>query len=410
MNKSHTHETPDCTAGALWGSHPLPHDQSVIEPQATESGDACKSRQLIKSEQYNHIPDFSELDCKSMFKLPQDSPEDLLDLGPLDHNAENLKRYRACRTWSFKQHIENLPRNGVGELHDAIYRAALSGLAEGITPLNLHFLIRDGAISKGRLAGRANVEVRDALINAHRWLGGKNPGSDKTPSISKKIDKVDWGMVRGVAFSDYDLNTLSLSSGALPGTAEDVFRKLYHPHDLICLAVDLSNAQTKKLDDWLGGGKLSHNYMVANPMRSLSGITLRGKQSPRSKDNAGECRWIVVEFDFRKDNEADARLIAELAENGKCVLDLGAALHCHLQTFLPLAMVVFSGNTSLHGWYDARAITVGEADKFREYAKTLKADSATFGPCQMVRVPWGFHKNGNQQCLCYFNEDVVNAN
>ena len=196
----------------------------------------------------------------------------------------------------------------------------------------------------------------------------------------------------------------------LPGTTEDFLRKLYHPHDLICLAVDLSNAQTKKLDDWLAGGKLSYNYMVANPMRSLSGITLSGKQSPRSKDNAGECRWIVVEFDFRKDNEADARLIAELAENGKCVLDLGAALHCHLQTFLPLAMVVFSGNTSLHGWYDARAITVGEADKFREYAKTLKADSATFGPCQLVRVPWGFHKNGNQQCLCYFNEDVVNAN
>jgi len=49
MNKSHTHETPDCTAGALWGSHPLPHDQSVIEPHALLKKIVVESTAKIKN-------------------------------------------------------------------------------------------------------------------------------------------------------------------------------------------------------------------------------------------------------------------------------------------------------------------------------------------------------------------------
>jgi len=49
MNKSHTHETPDCAAGASWGSHPLPHDRSVIEPQALLKKIAVESTAKIKN-------------------------------------------------------------------------------------------------------------------------------------------------------------------------------------------------------------------------------------------------------------------------------------------------------------------------------------------------------------------------
>jgi hypothetical protein len=48
MNKSHTHETPDCAAGASWGSHPLPHDQSVIELKALLKKIAVESTAKLK--------------------------------------------------------------------------------------------------------------------------------------------------------------------------------------------------------------------------------------------------------------------------------------------------------------------------------------------------------------------------
>ena len=66
-------------------------------------------------------------------------------------------------------------------------------------------------------------------------------------------------------------------------------------------------------------------------------------------------------------------------------LDEQAALLLYLDTKVPLALVVFSGSKSLHGWFPANP---GWEEFFRT-ASRLGADSTLATPCQFARMPGG---------------------
>jgi hypothetical protein len=361
---------------------------------------------MLQRSKFN-VPDRRNTSEYSAVALPDEMPEGHLELPVLETDHPNLVDYlQRPNRWSFDMHLCHLPKHGSGQMHDAIYRAAVAGLAEGKPSAEIHYLLRETAVKKGRPVARADREAQEALINAHHWFSGRTVASRGNARLANR-PKMNWAKIREVAFGEESFETFKTVSDEPPATAIDALSAIYKPEDLICLASELYNAQTRSLNEWLARGVADQRLMVANPMRVTTGTKADGRPSARCNDNAGSCKWIVVEFDFREENEEDDKLLKALDEIGRNVLDLGASLHCHLQAFLPLGMVVFSGRSSLHGWYDASGINPEDADRFREYARSLKADPALFVPCQLTRMPWGTRENGEEQSICYFNQEVI---
>ena len=79
-------------------------------------------------------------------------------------------------------------------------------------------------------------------------------------------------------------------------------------------------------------------------------------------------------------------------------LDYQARLHYHLSREFPLALIVFSGSESAHGWY----VTQRPRCLMRE-ADSLGADPQLWVRSQFTRMPWGFRADGTLQRVIYFN-------
>jgi hypothetical protein len=149
-------------------------------------------------------------------------------------------------------------------------------------------------------------------------------------------------------------------------------------------------------------------FIVPNPMTKKYGLTKSGKLSAHSLENTGERRFLAVEFDFDPGRSpAEAALFRSLGRRRHDVRDLCAALLLHLAGTAPLALAVYSGGKSLHGWFHCAGEDEGWLRKFMDRAALLGADNATWGPSQFVRMPDGKRDNGRRQTLFYFNPSVI---
>ncbi|MBC8868188.1 MAG: hypothetical protein H8E44_02155 [Planctomycetes bacterium] len=171
-----------------------------------------------------------------------------------------------------------------------------------------------------------------------------------------------------------------------PNTDEIV--DLLFPGDpLLCCASTLRTADTAPRSAWRG--KLAAmQFIVPSPMSAETGRTQDGRTSPRCLDNTGPRKYLVVEQD---DGTADEQ----------------AAILLHLAVRAPLALVVTSGNKSLHSWFSCKGATEAQQRKFFDYAVMLGADSATWTPCQLVRMPEGRRDNRKRQALLFLNLEAL---
>jgi hypothetical protein len=124
-------------------------------------------------------------------------------------------------------------------------------------------------------------------------------------------------------------------------------------------------------------------------MRSKFGRAQGGYLSEHTLDNVGPRKFIVVDQD------------------GVPITEQIPILR-YLAQFLPLVLIVFSGNESVHGWFHVGGLAQEFVDKFFDHAESLGADHALRNPMQFVRVPAGRHKNGNLQKVFFFDPDAIN--
>ena len=90
------------------------------------------------------------------------------------------------------------------------------------------------------------------------------------------------------------------------------------------------------------------------------------------------------------------------------LFDDQAAILMHLAGFAPMALVVFSGGKSLHGWYYVANASEKEVARFFEYAVSIGADPATKTINQYVRMPGARRSdNGALQTVYYLNPGVA---
>ena len=87
--------------------------------------------------------------------------------------------------------------------------------------------------------------------------------------------------------------------------------------------------------------------------------------------------------------------------------DLCAALLLHLAEKAPLALAVYSGGKSLHGWFYCAGIAEEKVSRFFRYAVSLGADPANWNRSQFARMPDGLRENGKRQTVYFFNPAVV---
>jgi hypothetical protein len=125
-------------------------------------------------------------------------------------------------------------------------------------------------------------------------------------------------------------------------------------------------------------------FIVPSPMSSVWGVNQSGVRSMHTLDNTGPRKYLVVEFD--KGEHADH----------------AAYLH-NLHRLIPITTVVYSGNKSLHGWFNVENLPEHKQVSFFKEATRLGADTATWNKSLFVRMPDGRRDNGIRQRILLFN-------
>lgn len=140
---------------------------------------------------------------------------------------------------------------------------------------------------------------------------------------------------------------------------------------------------TRTLTEW-GEDLARMQFVVPSPMQARHGHTVSGKRSAHCLDATGPRIYLVVEFD-------------------KGTLDDHSKLLRFLSIYAPLAMVVHSGNKSLHGWFMVADETEDTIQRFFDRTVMMGADVATWTRSQFVRMPDGLRTGGIRQRVIYFD-------
>ncbi|HEY3900837.1 MAG TPA: hypothetical protein VGM54_19660 [Chthoniobacter sp.] len=169
--------------------------------------------------------------------------------------------------------------------------------------------------------------------------------------------------------------------------AEEVIPKLFPDNPLLCCGKSNFKFATRPLSEW-SGGLAELQFMVPSPMTARTGITKEGRPSEHALSNTGPRRFLVVEQD-------------------QGTLDDQASVLLHLAKAAPLALAVYSGGKSIHGWFMAAGQGEDRLRRFMCSAVTLGADPATWTRSQFVRMPGGTRHDGNHQTIYFFNPAVI---
>jgi hypothetical protein len=149
-------------------------------------------------------------------------------------------------------------------------------------------------------------------------------------------------------------------------------------------------------------------------MTKVIGTTKSGHPSEHTLEATGPLVWLVCEFDFSKfarDGTTPTPwkpLLESWENNGITVADACSALLWELGTLAPLALVVSSGDKSLHGWFKVAGASESQLREFSQIAMRLGACSSTLNnPSQFVRIPDGLRENGARQLAWYFKRSLL---
>jgi hypothetical protein len=184
---------------------------------------------------------------------------------------------------------------------------------------------------------------------------------------------------------------------------EEIIDKVFPGNPWLCVGKANDSFFTGRRET-LRGSLHRYSLIVPSPMLAQKGLTKRGYLSFHSESNTGPRRFIIVEFDHGS-------------------LDEQGAILWHLAAYAPLALVVFSGSKSLHGWFFCAGQPEDRVQQFFDYAHSLGADSRLWSRSQFVRMPDGMRSDGKagealvaagvtnvpagRQAVLYFNPEVI---
>lgn len=241
-------------------------------------------------------------------------------------------------------------------------------------------------------------EIEDALASARGEKRQRSPRWSPSNLIAVRKIVQDGPAVLGLISKSPE----PIQFGE-PNRAEETIDALFPGNPWLCLGETDDRFFTGRRET-LRGRLHRYSLVVPSPMLAQKGLTKRGYLSFHSEANTGPRRFLIVEFDHGS-------------------LDQQAAILWHLARYAPLALVVFSGSKSLHGWFFCAAQPEDRVQRFFDYAHSLGADSRLWSRSQFVRMPDGIRSDGKtgealiaagikdapvgRQAVLYFNPGVI---
>ena len=219
------------------------------------------------------------------------------------------------------------------------------------------------------------------------------PGQPVSPTLfpiwpSVNVEQREAIIATGFGLVDlWEISPIRFENNA--SHTEEIVDQLFSENPLLCAGAAPHDCRTARRDKWRAGLS-SLPLIVPSPMTASTGRNQSGAVSTRCLDNTHTRRFLVVEFDTG-------------------TIDDHAALLLHLAERAPLALAVFSGAKSLHGWFYCAGVAEKKVYRFFRYAVSLGADRATWTRCQLVRMPDGTRNDGNKQIVFFFNPAVIRS-
>lgn len=323
--------------------------------------------------------------------------------------------------------VPNAPvSTGNGDLHSWILSESRNLLVSNFGLEDAQHILLNAASNKGRAELVLKKEIYDALLGAEKWLIDHPNYSDRSHFRARMGQcHIPGWQLRYLKQPTARVYRASKRASYLPLDKEKQKAVLarygrFTVHDLkgdsrnhldsfsywdlfgggidfpICCAREVDMPITTPLSWWLAGNSrkrmFAQQFIVPNPMLE-AGIGGKYKRDC----NTGRRMYVIVEFDLKDES-------IPLEER----LNMQARLLYYLRGKRPLAMVVFSGSKSLHGWFPAYHKTQTQNIKFFREATELGADRSMWIPSQYCRMPFGLNrKTGNKQVSIYYDSKVV---
>jgi len=278
--------------------------------------------------------------------------------------------------------VSNPPRSGEG-FHNWLFRAARALWKCGREANDIRAILENAATTCGRhvttreIAGAVKNSQASAFQPAslQRRAWPSVNAEQREAIIATGAGLVDLWEISPVRFEDSKSHT------------EEIIDTLFPNNPLLCAGRSNCDFATHSREEWRG--KLAAlQLIVPSPMTARIGRTQQGKESAHALEATGSRRFLVIEFD-------------------RGGVDEHATLLVHLAARAPLAIVVHSGNKSLHGWFYCVGQAEERLERFMRYAISLGADRATWTRSQFVRMPDGTRENEKRQTVYFFHPEVL---
>ena len=256
--------------------------------------------------------------------------------------------------------------------HDQMIRICILLKEEGVSPqdcADLMFKASESVARRKVRAGEIENVVRWVFQNSDSSAGLK---SKKVNRVRRNQDTIDAWSAKG------SIKSLMAKSDSIPTDSSEILKLLYADQDLLHLSPDIFHDNIMECREWINSDLAKMQYLCP--------CKFKGKEKGRLAENVAERSFIVFETDERpNDWDGQAGLIERLAQE------------------LPLRMVLWSGNKSLHAWFDSYGATKDRIEQFHKMVVTLGGDRAVLRAAQMVRFPLGRNsKTGKKQEVVYF--------
>ena len=238
----------------------------------------------------------------------------------------------------------------------------------------------------------ANERACEALeapeFRAQRVAGNRSEGKwpDPDPVLIESIARKN---------ADHTLAAWRKRARVRDLTPRDVLPALFPAGSFVCFGPRKDVHWVRMMDDTLlEEFAPTAQFVVPNPARSS--FVPPGRRSAKCDTNFPHRRFLIIEFEAKCIAPPGKRSLSE-------ILDLQSALHWHVaERTEALALLVYSGNKSLHAWHRCENWDEAKVIELLRYAARLGADLSFQSPSQFTRMPGGCHANGTRQSVHFF--------
>jgi len=313
------------------------------------------------------------------------------------------------------QHLlASFPRRGKGA-HLALFGAAVKGYKTGRVASQIEADLNAASCDRVPAGEVADAVRNAALSESAKPLSGYKPGYTPRPKRPRyvlpekpKVSAERFGEIvatrPGATVATLLRNSPYPFGGESGGDlAANFMRALFDPTALVYCGTKYEKGEDqraciKPAAEWaeIFKGRPPREIPPCVCVNPLDGVARRTKcdrkDTYRGDGNAAEYRFALLEFDGKQLDEQAAFFLA---------------------ADLPLAMVVYSGGKSLHGWLRVRGVESEEGwnqkvkrDLFARDLEPLGADAACKTPAQLARLPGAWRPDkGRTQDLLYLDWD-----